>query len=396
MPAKKAKTKSKKAPSPAQLRARKAFAAAAKARSKTAKGNKRASRNPLIPGEGKTQLGSIIEDMQRQRRELVRQLALNFGAKRKASIKRQIQNIDTYLAKVKNPAKRARNKTIITKPKKVIVLNGRKKAAKRPTRRRNLDHRDAAHPIEVSRYWQGRKGYLTPWQRAHKAGQQGLFDHGIKARNGGGFKVVATPKRKSWAGEKPIEFLFSGSTKAAAIKAGQQAIKEQGGSLSYYKFSAVAQNPKGRATKKASPKARAIRKSFTGLSANKTTAMHVPQGTPVNLAKLGRLVSIKTDKGVINPAKGATLVLCSDTKGRLHIASTKKPGVRNPAHKQTFGEVKEIEYETAKPHLGYKKSTIFFHKMGEEGGRKPTLFSDGQYLRLRGGSYKITPRGIVN
>lgn len=345
MPAKKAtKRKSKKAPSPAQLRARKAFAAAAKARSKAAKGKKRASKKPSV--------------------------------------------------------KRARNKTIITKPRKVVVLNGRKKA----TKRRNAEHRDAAHPIHVSQYWQGRKGYLTPWQRAHKAGQQGLFEHGIKARNPKKNPLHDTygwGTHKTDAGYKWTVHGYTHGVGQETLKSGLQPTREKATAQAkkwvlYFRKVKAQSAKKNPATKKASPAVRKIRKSFTGLTANKTTAMHVPQGTPVNLAKLGRLVSIKTEKGVINPAKGVGLVLCSDAKGRLHIASTKKPGVKNPAHKQTFGEVKEIEYETAKPHLGYKKSTIFFHRMGEEGGRKPTLFSDGQYLRLRGGSYKITPRGIVN
>ena len=304
MPAKKAtKRRIKKAPSPAQLKARAKFAAMAKARAKAAKG-KSAKR----PGHVSAAIIRRGETVRKQKR-------------------RQKKNADTMKA-------RARNKTIITKPRKVVVLNGRKKAAKKPARRHNLDHRDAAHPIHVSQYWQGRKGYLTQWQRAHKAGQKDLFDHGIKARN---------PKKKA-----------------------------------------------------ASPAVKKIRRDFTGLGANKTAIMHVPNGTPKNLAKLGRLVSIKTKAGVLNPAPSQTLWLCSDAKGKLHIASAKKPAAKNPAHRQAFGEVREIEYETAKPHLGYKKSTIFFHKMGEEGGRKPTLSSDGQYLKLRGGSYKITPRGIVN
>ena len=62
-----------------------------------------------------------------------------------------------------------------------------------------------------------------------------------------------------------------------------------------------------------------------------------------------------------------------------------------------LGEVKEIEYQEAKPHLGHKKQTIFFHKMGEEGGRRPVLIADGKGgLKLRGGSYRIEREGIVD
>src|SRR5687767_6026932 len=49
-------------------------------------------------------------------------------------------------------------------------------------RLRNADHKDSDHPIEVTKHWRsGPPGYLTPWQRAHHAGQGDLFSHGIKA-----------------------------------------------------------------------------------------------------------------------------------------------------------------------------------------------------------------------
>lgn len=361
------KQNSKKAPSPAQIRARKAFAAAAKARAKAAK--KKASKAP-----------------------------------------------------------RKRNKTII-KAHTIKHLDVSK--THNPKRQRNLDHRDAAHPIHVSQYWQGRKGYLTQWQRAHKAGQQGLFEHGIKARNPGAksfmrFKVdfavplyvfihmetgmtMAEARKDAYTalesdlgkvthngyriigeGEKVLRLPSNAGPVAGTKRIGK------GGKVEYWAYISRRDKTANPTTKKASPAVRKIRKQFTGMESRKTTVMHVPNGTPKNLAKLGRLVSIKTEKGVINPASGVGLVLCSDAKGKLHIASTKPARAKNPAMKQVYGKVKEIEYETAKPHLGYKKKTIFFHQMGEEGGTKPTLFSDGQYLRLRGGSYKIQPEGIVN
>lgn len=151
-------------------------------------------------------------------------------------------------------------------------------------------------------------------------------------------------------------------------------------------------------TKKASPKARAIREKFTGLKSRKTATLNAPRGTPANLAKLGKLVSITTKQGVIRPARrnpASTVWLCSDTKGRLHFATAGEQLIDGP--KRSFGEVYEIEYETAKPHLGHKKPTIFFHKMGEEGGKRPELLADGEGgLKLRGGSYQIASEGIRN
>ena len=71
--------------------------------------------------------------------------------------------------------------TTIIKAKKISHLdvskvhNGKKRTV---SARRNAEHRDAAHPIHVRDYWQGRKGYKSQWQRAHEAGQRQLF--GVK------------------------------------------------------------------------------------------------------------------------------------------------------------------------------------------------------------------------
>lgn len=143
---------------------------------------------------------------------------------------------------------------------------------------------------------------------------------------------------------------------------------------------------------KASPKAKQIRKDFTGMESKKTAVLLAPKGTPRNLAKLGKLILIKTERGTIKPPNKGTTWLCADTKGKLHIATS----IPYDGSTGSFGEVTQVEYETAKPHLGYKNKTIFFHKMGEEGGRKPTLSADKEGLRFRGGSYKITRQGIVD
>src|SRR5207245_3041525 len=67
------------------------------------------------------------------------------------------------------------------------------------------------------------------------------------------------------------------------------------------------------------PKVRALREKFTGMKSRSTATMNAPAGTPRNLAKLGRLVSIKTQRGTIKPARknpsGAGAVwLCADGK----------------------------------------------------------------------------------
>jgi len=245
--AKAKKRKSSKKPSAAQLRARRAFAAAAKARSKAARAKKRAGASARKP--------------------------------RVASKKRPTA---ASARKPRAAAKRKRNKTVIVKPKRVLVLNGKKRAAK--------------------------KKRLNP--------------------------------------------------------------------------------------RSVTPKVKAMAEMFSGRRVNRVDVLNCSDGTPTNLAKLGKLVLIKTERGTIKPASGNTY-LCADAKGKLHLATSAAKLYDGP--RQNFGEVSQVEYETKKPHLGYKNPTIFFHKMGEEGGKRPTLIADGKGgLKFRGGSYKIKREGIVN
>lgn len=145
---------------------------------------------------------------------------------------------------------------------------------------------------------------------------------------------------------------------------------------------------------KRNPSVKDLREKFTGTQSRKTATMNVANGTPAHLAKLGKLVLIKAQNGTIKPAIGTTW-LCADAKGKLHLATTAERLYDGPA--TDFGEVTQIEYEARKPHLGHNNQTIFFHKMGEEGGKKPVLIGDGKGgLKLRGGSYRIEREGIVD
>lgn len=146
---------------------------------------------------------------------------------------------------------------------------------------------------------------------------------------------------------------------------------------------------------KRNPSAPEIRKTFAGRY-SKDERLIFPDGTPQGLAKLGRLVSIKTEQGKIAPVKG-TAWLCSDTRGKLHIGTPTKGHVvfGGPAH--DYGRVREIEYMESKPHLGYKNQTLFFHKLGEETGVKPRLVTDGKGgAKFVGGAYQIRREGIIN
>jgi hypothetical protein len=69
--------------------------------------------------------------------------------------------------------------------------------------------------------------------------------------------------------------------------------------------------------------------------------------------------------------------------------------VAGPA--RNFGKVLRLEYESSKPHLGYGKPVVWFHRMGEEDGIRPTLHADSAGgLTFHGGAYRLTSRGIEN
>ena len=149
---------------------------------------------------------------------------------------------------------------------------------------------------------------------------------------------------------------------------------------------------------RASSGVRNLREKFTGLKSRKTAVMNAPKGTPANLAKLGKLILIKAKKATIKPSTknpAGIVWLCADATGKLHLCTSGARLVDGPA--RSFGEVSQIEYEAVKPHLGHPRPTIFFHKMGEEGGRRPELIADGQGgLKFKGGDYFITGDGVRN
>ena len=400
-----------------------------------------------------------------------------------------------------NPSRKRKkpNKTIIKAGRidhlDVAKVHNPRKRKATTKRKRNLDHKDSKHQVEVRRHW--RAGGLSQWQRAHKAGQTDLFAHGIKARN---------PRGKSWLestpkslldygvsfiskkpdgkfavmfdaqGEYPSEYrqgltltqarakhasnlkklraiakrakrnaartISSKSSKTRRAGASSQIgrkkatakvrsvaktrkastrrassnpmrkgmrrgyakarrlAKKSGDTKTmrlaarYMKQRGIKHAPRPKRTRK-NPDAASIRKTFAG-QINGERDLFFPQGTPSGkLAKLGKLVSITTEEGIIKPVHG-TAWLCADTRGKLHIGSTSNaPLFNGPA--RSFGHVTKLEYESSKPHLGYRGPIIWFHKAGEENGIRPTLRADGKGgLVFRGGDYRLTRRGIEN
>ena len=140
---------------------------------------------------------------------------------------------------------------------------------------------------------------------------------------------------------------------------------------------------------------KAIYQKFNGRPSRRSRNVAAPAGTPRNLAQLGRLRTIKTIDGRTwrFPGNRAPF-LAADSRGRLHVVGGQYRA--NPAG-EDCGEIDLIEYQTKKPHLGHHRETIYYHKLGEETGERPTLeITPAGELVIHGGAYRIETEGIVN
>ena len=215
------------------------------------------------------------------------------------------------------------------------------KGRKNPRRRRNSEKRDSDHPIEVTKHWRaGPPGYLTPWQRAHHAGQRQLFDTGIKP--------------------------------------------------------AAKRNPKkAKRRNAATSKVKSLFQKFSGKKARREVTVMAAKNAPAKVSKLGRLRKIRLKSGQWYEFDGSKApYLAADSRHKLHIVGGKYRA--NPSSTD-MGEIDKVVYEAAKPHLGkaHAKSGPYVHSFGEEGGSRPHLRIDGEGLmHITGGSYTIEAEGI--
>jgi len=295
-------------------------------------------------------------------------------------------------AKKQNP--RRRNKTII-KAKRVVVLNPKKKPAKKAVkRRRNASKSRTTKSVSKRRAGASRKtanrSRVRSVAKARKAPAKRASKRAVKRRNpdpkqGSTTKAARLVIARQTIGSSPV-YVFKWMGKW------HQSLSEP----PHHATGVVVLYPDGSVkSQKKNPSAESIRKEFAG-SVNGERDLFFPQGTPSGkLAKLGKLVSITTEEGTIKPVSGSAW-LCADTKGKLHIGSTSgAPLFDGP--KRSFGHVTKLEYESTKPHLGYKGPIIWFHRAGEENGIRPTLHADGKGgIVFRGGDYRLTRRGIEN
>jgi hypothetical protein len=147
--------------------------------------------------------------------------------------------------------------------------------------------------------------------------------------------------------------------------------------------------------------ARKIGKGFHGRKvkwSNATVSRHVAGGAVAGLGRLDHL-KVKRPSGKVETIRfGRNAKLVATGSRGLAIANHKfgRRG-KNPAGLTNVGDVTETQYETDKPHLGFKGQTTFFHKHGEESGMCPHLFIDEEgFGIIKGGALKVTPMGIAD
>lgn len=293
--------------------------------------------------------------------------------------------------------------------------------------KRNLDHRDAAHPIEVSHYWQGRKGYLTPWQRAHQAGQMQLFTMNpararritFKGFDGKEYQGLYIGKVKGlhrivykvhgkFGGN--VMGLLNDSEYKSRVKAIRGASANPYLMLvnGKYRFSGIpagVKNPK---------KNDGVFEKFHGMPSTRVDEVDMPDSAPKNTERLGDMICIfyQKDGEHITPAgskaEGKTkhwidfpkgVYVDSNRAGNHYFFVARAGCLPQGTPNHIFGPATRIEYGAAKPHIenGSKDKKPYYHAFGEEDGKRPILRTDHEgHLILEKGNYRTEWSGINN
>ena len=254
--------------------------------------------------------------------------------------------------------------------------------------RRNPNSPSARYPIEVTRHYRGGPpGYVPAFEQAlvKDGANQRAYASGIKIATASQLPRLVDMGMRIGKGIQAIKSDLTATGRFTAT----------GIATAIDKAKARAKNPRRAKAKnpKGSAKTRELYEKFNGRPARKTTTKSAPKGTPKNVAKLGALRLIKTTDGRKWAFSGAGAPdLAADSRGRLHVVGGSYRA--NPAGEHV-GEIEQIEYETKKPHLGQPQQTIYYHRLGEEGGTRPRLVIDREGLiKIHGGDYRIEADGI--
>ena len=160
-------------------------------------------------------------------------------------------------------------------------------------------------------------------------------------------------------------------------------------------------------SKKANPNTPALQKihqDFLGReNSGKVLKLYTPPG-PKDVGAMAKLTLIKLADGKELRFRSGDAWIGGVQNGRsrrIHIGLKQPfpmPNGLDPNQPHDYGEVKLIEYRARKPHLYGENSPEypFYHKLGDEDGRRPRLILHHGCLALRGGGYDIKREGIRN
>ncbi len=127
-----------------------------------------------------------------------------------------------------------------------------------------------------------------------------------------------------------------------------------------------------------------------------------PDGTPKDLAMLGKLIELNMLDGQVVRFEDNPAVLGASggkKRRRLHIGLTvpyEMPEGTEAGCEYDYGEVLTIVYETRKAHLDTGRLNEYEHTFGDEGGSLPYLILIDGLMRFRFGTYYITRYGLQN
>ncbi len=142
----------------------------------------------------------------------------------------------------------------------------------------------------------------------------------------------------------------------------------------------------------------AIHREFLDREAWRFREYHTPDGTPKDVAMLGKLIELGMADGQLltfedNPAAlGAS---GGKTKRRLHIGLSfpyEMPEGLELWREHNHGEISHCCYKARKPHLDTGKLNEYEHEFEDE---LPQLILINGLLKIRFGSYTISKYGII-
>lgn len=151
-----------------------------------------------------------------------------------------------------------------------------------------------------------------------------------------------------------------------------------------------------------------LAKLFQGEATGEKRRVLESDYTPKKKYRLGHLKLLKIkDGGKIIPIivdgdeKGVEAYVAADLRNNLLIVGrdARMENIRLPkkGFLRYLGELIQIDYVTAKKHIGGGKLIHFYHKLGEVTGEHPNLFVDDEgCLIIQGGGYDVWDVGIVN